>query len=311
MRQLLVSDLTAPVFTNGVLAAGAVTAVIKTASGFTQLAPGDTYSTSREIQFIQGTPQGVNIFSPWIDGKDIFSWAGQNYAAQTAQVSNLDFGVVNLTVAGTVTVKFTEVNNGVEQFRRKSYVIPHAAGATPAVISAALTAAVNADIVAGNIPWIASIVDNIGDVDVTGSVFSIVNSTELASFSTASEGLDGSNGMTLAVTATASPSKGSGVADVMFEYEDSLKGYKSFTNRLMQPLPPPSYIDIATPATYDLYSIQWLNPQVGQIKGVDNRRTLTIAMEDGLGVNAVQNAFQTALNGYLASVPGAFAAVSI
>jgi hypothetical protein len=307
MRQLLVSDLTAPVFTNGVLAAGAVTAVIKTASGFTQLAPGDTYSTSREIQFIQGTPQGVNIFSPWIDGKDIFSWAGQNYAAQTAQVSTLTFAT-NLTVAGTVTVKFTEVNNGVEQFRRKSYVIPHAAGATPATIATAVFNAINADLPS----WIASATNAVpGQVVVTGSVFSIVNSTELASFSTASEGLDGSNGMTLAVTATASPSKGSGVADVMFEYEDSLKGYKSFTNRLMQPLPPPSYIDIATPATYDLYSIQWLNPQVGQIKGVDNRRTLTIAMEDGLGVNAVQNAFQTALNGYLASVPGAFAAVSI
>jgi hypothetical protein len=206
-------------------------------------------------------------------------------------------------------VKFTEVNNGVEQFRRKTYVIPHAAAATPAVISAALTAAVDADILAGNIPWIASVTDNVGDVDVTGSVFSIVNNTELASFGTASEGLDGSNGMTLVVTVSATPSKGSGVADVLSEYELSLQGNRGFYNRLVQPNTPASYIDPAE--TYDLYSIQWLNPQVGQIKGVDNRRTLTIAMEDGAGVDPEQIAFELALNSYLATVPGAFNPVNI
>jgi hypothetical protein len=77
----------------------------------------------------------------------------------------------------------------------------------------------------------------------------------------------------------------------------------------VQPNTPPSYIDLTE--TYDLYSIQWLNPQVGQIKGVDNRRTLTIAMEDGAGANAVQTAFELALNSYLATVPGAFNAVNI
>jgi hypothetical protein len=310
MRQLLISDLTNPVFTGGQLAPGAVCAVAKTPSGFSIIGtPGfTTYADSQEIMFVQGTAGG-NIFSPLIDGKDIFSWAGQGYAAQTAQVSNLDFGITNLTVAGNVTVKFTEVNNGVEQFRRKTYVIPHVAGATPAVISAALTALVNADILAGNIPWITAITDNVGDVDVTGSVFSLANSTELASFGTASEGLDGTNGMILNVTATASPSKGSGVADVLSEYELSLQGNRGFYNRLQQPNTPPSYIDLTE--TYDLYSIQWLNPQVGQIKGVDNRRTLTIAMEDGAGVDAVQTAFELALNTYLASVPGSFSAVNI
>lgn len=314
MQQLLVSDLTAPSFTNGVLAAGAVCAVGKNASGANIIlgTPGTvTYSDSQEIRFVQGTPEGRNIFSPWINGKDIFSWYGQGYAAQVAQSSRLTFAN-NLTVAGQVTVKFTEVNNGIEQFKRKTYVIPHAAGAIPATIAAALTAAVNADIVAGNVPWIASITDNLNNtVDVVGSVFSLTAQTGLASFRTQDEGLDGSNGMTLAVTSLATPSKGSGVADVLADYEKSLQGNRAYYQRVELPTPPASYIDVATPATYDLYSIQFHNPEVNQIHGVDNRRVITIAMEDGAGASQVQSDFELALNTYLASVPGSFSAVNI
>jgi hypothetical protein len=303
MRQLLVSDLTAPAFVNGQLATGAVCAIEKTASGFTILTPASTYGTSPEICFVQGTAGG-NIFSPWINGKDIFSWAGQNYAAQTAQVTTITLAN-NLTVAGNVTVKFTEVNNGVEQFRRKTYVVALATNTIPANAAIAIAAAINADLPS----WIASAAPVGNTVVVTGTTFSLANSTELSSFGTASEGLDGSNGMTIAVAATASPSLGSGDADVLSEYELSLQGNRGFYNRLVQPNTPPSYI--VPGETYDLYSIQWLNPQVGQIKGVDNRRTLTIAMEDGAGVNAVQTAFELALNSYLATVPGAFNAVNI
>jgi hypothetical protein len=78
----------------------------------------------------------------------------------------------------------------------------------------------------------------------------------------------------------------------------------------VQPNTPASYI--VPGETYDLYSIQWLNPQVGQIKGVDNRRTLTIAFEGGTAaIGATQIAFQAALNAYLATVPGAFNPVSL
>jgi hypothetical protein len=309
MRQLLVSNLTQPVFAGGALAAGAVTAVIKTASGFTQLAPGDTYSTSQEIQFVQGTPTG-NIFSPWINGKDIISWAGRNYAAQTAQISTINFGATAFTVAGTATIKFTEVNNGVEQFRRKTYVIPVTTNMSTANFAIAAAAVITADIAAGNVPWLATAVAAGNTLVVTGTTFSLSPVSELSSFRTATEGIDGSNGANLVnVTATASPSLGSGDADVLLDFEQSLQGNLSFYNRVRQPNTPPTYINPA--ANYDLYSISWLNPVVGQIKGVDNHRNLTIAMVDGLGVNAVQGVFEATLNGYLASVPGSFAAVSI
>ena len=314
MQQLLVSNLTAPAFTNGVLAAGAVCAVGKDALGAniilgtlgTQL-----YSDSQEIRFVQGTPEGRNIFSPWINGKDIFSWYGQGYAAQVAQSSKLTF-TNNLTVAGEVTVKFTEVNNGIEQFKRKTYVIKHLANATPTDICIALTAAINADIVAGNIPWIASVTNNGTNIDVVGSVFSLSAKTQLASFRTQDEGLDSSNGMILAVTSNTVPSKGSGVADVLADYEKSLQGNRAYYQRVELPTPPASYIDVATPGTYDLYSIQVHNPEVNQIHGVDNRRAITIAFAGGSSATGtVQTQFQGALNTYLASVPGAFGFVSI
>jgi hypothetical protein len=321
MRQLLVSNLTAPAFTNGALAAGAVCAVGKTASGFTILGtPGMVdYSDSRQIQFVQGTASG-NIFSPWIDGKDIISWAGRNYAAQTAQVSRLTFANA-ATVAGTMTVKFTEVNNGVEQFRRKSVTINVTAGQTAnniaLAVMEALTGIAAANIVAATsypvvgTDWATVAMPAIPGaiIDVTGSVFSLSPATNLASFSTQSENLDGSNGTTLTIAATAVPSIGSGDADVLSDFELSLQGNLSFYNRVRQPNTPPTYINLA--ANYDLYSISWLNPVVGQIKGVDNHRNLTVAMVDGLGVNAVQTAFELALNNYLASVPGSFAAVNI
>jgi hypothetical protein len=320
MRQLLVSNLTAPAFTNGALAAGAVCAVGKTASGFTILGtPGMVdYSDSREIQFVQGTAAG-NIFSPWIDGKDIISWAGRNYAAQTAQISTLTFATA-ATVAGEITVKLTEVNNGVEQFRRKSVTINVTAGQSAVSIANAVLNAfagrtglpVNATqypIEGASWATVATANNAAAVITVTGSVFSIAAGTGLASFSTQSENLDGTNGTTLAVTATAVPSIGSGDADILLDFEQSLQGNLSFYNRVRQPNTPPTYINLA--ANYDLYSISWLNPVVGQIKGVDNHRNLTVAMVDGAGVDAVQTAFELALNNYLASVPGSFAAVNI
>jgi hypothetical protein len=305
MRQLLVSDLTAPAFTNGRLATGAVCAIEKTASGFTIVNPFSTYATSPEICFVQGTAGG-NIFSPWINGKDIFSWAGQNYAAQTAQETRLTFTTA-ATVAGYMTVKLTEVNNGVEQFRRKSYVIPVTASQSANSIATAFFTAMGADLPS----WIASVANGTpGRLDIIGSTFSISANTELASFGTATEGIDSSNGTTVAVSVFATPSKGSGNADVLSEYELSLQGNRGFYNRLVQPNTPASYI--VPGETYDLYSIQWLNPQVGQIKGVDNRRTLTIAFEGGTAaIGATQIAFQAALNAYLATVPGAFNPVSL
>ena len=70
MRQLLVSNGTAVAYTNGVLASGAIDIQIEDPAGPVSLSAGQTISDSNKIRFVQGTPEGKNIFSPWIDGKN-------------------------------------------------------------------------------------------------------------------------------------------------------------------------------------------------------------------------------------------------
>jgi hypothetical protein len=127
------------------------------------------------------------------------------------------------------------------------------------------------------------------------------------------EGIDGSNGPVATITynnfpTNVVPSLGYGSAEVLSQYEKSLQGDRSFYNRIMQPNTPPSYIDTATPTTYDVYSLVAENGSVGQIKGVDNVRSITVAYKvSGTG----QAAFEGKINPWLNSCPGSFAAVQL
>ena len=303
MRQLLVSDGTAPAYTNGVLANGAIDIQIESPAGPVSLSAGQTISDSDKIRFVQGT--GLkNIFSPWIEGKNVAVWKGESYSAQVPQVSRIAFTGTNFTAAGEVVVKLVELNNGQAQFKRKNYTISVTSSDIPATLCTKITAAVNADLP----DFIASITNNGTSIDFTGKSFSLSADTELSNFKIVDEGVDGTNGITAAVTYTTPSSLGYGDAEVLAQYEKSLQGNTSFYNRIMQPNTPPSYIDIATPTTYDVYSLVADNGSVGQIKGVDNVRSITIAYK----VNGTDQAnFEAKMNGYLASCPGAFAPVNL
>jgi len=303
MRQLLVSDGTAPAYTNGVLANGAIDIQIESPAGPVSLSAGQTISDSDKIRFVQGT--GLkNIFSPWIEGKNVAVWKGESYSPQVPQVSRIAFTGTNFTAAGEVVVKLVELNNGQAQFKRKNYTISVTSSDTPTTLCTKITAAVNADLP----DFIASITNNGTSIDFTGKSFSLSADTELSNFKIADEGVDGTNGITAAVTYTTPSSLGYGDAEVLAQYEKSLQGNTSFYNRIMQPNTPPSYIDIATPTTYDVYSLVADNGSVGQIKGVDNVRSITIAYK----VNGTDQAnFEAKINGYLASCPGAFAPVNL
>jgi len=316
MRQLLVSTGAVPVFTAGVLNAGAVEILKKSASGPTPLVAGDIITDSDEIQFVQGT--GVkNIFSPWIKGNEVIKWRGQSYTAQVPQVSSLTFATA-ATAAGEMSIKLTSVGQGQEQFKRKNVSISATAGQTANNIALAFLSALTG-IAQGNL--VAATQYPIVGVDfatasmaaipgavitITGTTFSLTADTELGSWSTASEGVDGSNGTTLTVAVVTSPSLGSGDAQVLGQYEKSLQGNVGFYNRIVQPNTPDSYIVAAT--TYDIYTLYVGNPVVGQIKGVDNFRTISIAY----AVNGANQAgFEGQINPYLASASGAFAPVNL
>jgi hypothetical protein len=316
MRQLLVSTGAVPVFTAGVLNAGAVEILKKSASGPTPLVAGDIITDSDEIQFVQGT--GVkNIFSPWIKANEVIKWRGQSYTAQVPQQTTMTFATA-ATVAGEMSIKLTSVGQGQEQFKRKNAIVSVTAGQVAtgvggigqAMLAALVGLPVSSLAITTNyaipgFPAVAQIDAAWAVITVTGNTFSITANTELGSWSTASEGF-GTNGTTLAVAVVTSPTLGSGDAQVLGQYEKSLQGNVGFYNRIVQPNTPDSYIVAAT--TYDIYTLYIGNPVVGQIKGVDNFRTISIAY----AVNGANQAgFEGQINPYLASASGAFAPVNL
>lgn len=316
MRQLLVSTGAAVSYTANVLAAGAIDILKKSADGHTSLLPGDVITDSDEIQIIQGTG-GKHIYSPWFKGNEVIKWRGQSYSAQVAQSTTMTFATAAVA-AGEMSIKLTSVGQGQEQFKRKNSIISVTAGQAAtgvggigqAMLAALVGLPVSSLAITTNyaipgFPAVAQIDAAWAVITVTGNTFSITANTELGSWSTASEGF-GTNGTTLAVAVVTSPTLGYGDAQVLGQYEKSLQGDKSFYNRIAQPNTPDVYIVPAT--TYDIYTLYIGNPVVGQIKGVDNFRTISIAYPvNGTG----QAALESQLNPYLASTSGAFAPVNL
>lgn len=306
MRQLLVSTGIAPAYTAGVLSAGSVDVLRKPAVGqatpFNPLNLGEIITDSDSICFIQGTAAGVNIQSPWIPAKDIVRWTGRAYQLQVAQATTVTFTTVP-TVAGTMSLKLISVGIGQEQYERKTYEIQVTALQTIVSITAAFEAAINA-----NMPdFLASATDTPTTIVLTGKTSSSVTGQVITSFQTISpEGLDGSNGTTITIAATA-PDQGSGDGNLLVDFEKQLQGNVGFYNRITQPNTPVSYIVPAT--NYDMYSLSFLTGPVGQIKGVDNKREIIIVFPEA--GSAGQTSFESKINPYLASAPGAFAFVNL
>jgi hypothetical protein len=323
MRQLLISDGTTAAggYTNNVLAAGAIDVVGLSSNGFTSLVTGDDIADYPAIRLVQGTVQGVNIVSPWIDGLSVTRWTGQSFDAQQAQSSTLTFATPPIA-AGQVTVKLISANGGQAQFPRKSVTIDVSVGQavagpggivqnlmvaltgqTPAVIAAnpgTDYAIVGADFAVAQ--YAGSV------ITVTGTIFNIGAGTSLSSFRTASEGLDGSNGTTLVVAAAATPDLGNGGdGNLIAELEASLQGSgRGYYDRVQLPVVPPSYADVT--ASYDLYKLSFNNGAEGNIKGVDNYREIFVAYPAG---GAGQAYFEGQINPWITSTPGTFAAVNL
>ncbi len=308
MRQLLVSNGVAVSYTDNVLASGALDIVKRTADGFVSLAAGETIADSDEIRFVQGTPEGKNLFSPWIPGTAISGWTGASYSAQVPQITTST--VLGPAVAdANINVKIVNLNGGQAQFKRKNWTVPILAGDTAIQVCDKIKVAIAADpadfATESNVTGTATLI-------FTGNVFNIANSTELTSFRTAFEGFDGSNGLTVSVAATGTgPILGAGDGNVLFDYEKTLKGDRSYYNRIFLPNTPPSYVNVAT--EYDVYTLAFKNPAEGQIRGVDNLREISIAFDSDVAptIAAVKTAFEAQINPYVTSTPGTFPAVTL
>lgn len=309
MRQLIVAAEAALAPIAGVVNAGAVSVEKQSPAGPVELGVGDTIAQAPKIRLVQGTPEGRNIVTPWIDGRDIIAWKKEDYAAQVAQVSTCTIPTAGIfTAAGTATVKLIGLNQGQAQFERKSYTIEVGPGTTVLNANAfavELAARITDDRPSFVATAVAGVVGLNEVVTITGTTFSLTASptTELGNFRLADEGL-ATNGVVNTIATTAQPSLGAGTAEVLAQYERSLQGDRSFYNRVTQPNTPPSYIDTATPTLYDVYSIVASNGTAGQIKGVDNLRSISVAWNSVGGVQDV--AWLAKLNPWMASLPGAF-----
>jgi len=320
MRQLLVTDATAPSISNGVYAAGSLAIekmdLSNPAQNSTALAAGEFYPDAPKIRFVQGT-SSKNIVSPWIEGRNIVAWKGESFVDQVPQ-SVVHTVTTNPTAAGEVSVKLTDTAPGKAQFERKGATLKVSANEAAATVALRLVKDLISWVGSGNpaastyhaIPGMRNMELQYAGAAITfrGKTFSITNNTDMARFTVSVEGMDGSNGTTFPATSPVDPVVGYGNAELLAQYEESLQGNVSFYNRVRQPNTPAAFIDRATPTEYDVYSLVYRNGATGQINGVDNLRHITIAFKQGQAQGAV---FEGLINDWMSTTPGAFGPVAL
>ena len=300
-RHLYIGNDVAVSYSSGVLANGALDIQKLSASGPTSMVAGDTIADSAQFRIVQGNGT-TNIVSPWIYGKDVINWSGKSYAAQTAERAEFTL-TTNASAAGTHTFKIINLTNGNEPFEFKSYEITVASGATPTTQTAALKTAIDADLP----HWVNGVVtDHNGSISILGYKKGETKADgsiqeDLVHMSGAWEG----EGTTMAVTYSGGNAvtgdRGYGDYYYVQKMEDIARGVNyGFYNRGHLPNTP-AYTAVST-GTYDMYHIAATKDgsSSSQINGVDNIIELNIALDNGTA--AITQAFESVLNGYLASV---------
>jgi len=317
-RHLIIGDGTT---STGVEAAGAVGIEKLSATGPTQLVPGDTLSDSAQIRFVQGTSDR-NIVSPWIYGRDVIHFGGKSYSAPASQSSTITVSAAATNTADVeVTFKLVNTSNGAsDPFDAKSYtVITNAAGInTQAEIGDNFTGAMNADYsISGSaslsatqtdelpwfvksVAWDASTVITLvgwdkGETMQNGQVAEYPTSFEIVQ----ENGDAAANGGTYTVATGTTASRGYGYGEYIYQMESDLMGaHYGYYNRVQQPVTPTS--TASKTATYDTYNIVATKDgsSASQIHGVDNLIEITVALPAGDADGVI---FENKLNGYLAS----------
>jgi len=309
MRQLLIGDGTTSAIANGVEAAGAIGIEKLSETGPTNLVPGDTISDTTQIRFVQGTAD-MDIYTPWITGKQILSYDGKSYTAQAAQVSTLTWSADATNTSDIdVTVKIVERNTIGNSAEIKSYTVTtNTTGsniiATQAAIGDNFTELFyNGYDLAGSASLSATSSEQLPDCvkTVTWNGSTVITLTgweagethrkgHIVEYPTAFDvfvehGTAAADGGTVAAATGTSPTPGSGDGAFIRSFEESLQGSGAgYYNRIHLPKAPNSgslYGVLAS--NYDTYSIVCTKDgsTSPQIKGVDNLIEIYIAMPAG------------------------------
>jgi len=310
-RHLFVGTGVSASYSNGILADGKVGFQKLSANGPTAIGASDTIADSDQIRVVQGTPNG-NKVSPWIYGRNVIVFSGVDYAAPVSHKGTVTVADGNSTSAGEVVVKFVRTGGPRPEIFKFSTVI-----ATNTSNADSAQAIVDAFAALSSVPeWLnktatrsSGVVTFAGSLrgDVTKSggtweydppMFEIIIESSSVATST----------FTAANSAKADPGTGDG--NSVRYYEETLQGVSDgFYNRRNLPIQPT--LHAVASSNYDMATIVATKDgsTSPQIKGVDNLIEISIALVDVAGTGA-SLAIDAGLNSYMASTPGAFAAVS-
>lgn len=271
--------------------------------GQTELVAGETMADSPIIYIQQELASSAKRLSKPIKGASVKRYTGQSGVAETVQVTTVD----PVSVSNSTTYLFRIIpTSGDQQHQiRKSYEFTTDASATATELVTGLKALINAD--------------NTIAVTATGSSTLILTSDAAIAITNNSSradatavrfdvALDDGWASTATTTATATPDQGSGTFQMLRLLEWEVKGYEGHLNRVMFTDSPDFYT--VSGGLYDIYAIEHGNPlEVGP--GISESLTITYIAVIAGSSTFLQGAFETLLNDYMASTPGAFNAIAL
>ena len=285
-RHLIIGDGTAR-STGNPVEDGAIAIQKMSASGPTELVPGDTISDAPQIRILMGGADGKNVVSPWIYGKDVINWGGKSYVDQQAcTVTDTIAGAA--AAAGTLVLKFVKTSGPRHEFFSFSTEIA-ASTAHTAADALIKTAFEDASLVKPD--WLNPVCDATagatvvfsgavrGDVAYSGNTWDY----EPVQIKLIVESYDGGT-QTHTASATTGGHPGYGDGFAVRAFEESLQG-TSHGFYMRGHLPKQPTLESATGSNYDMYSIVATKDgsSASQINGVDNLIEINVASIAGSG----------------------------
>ena len=335
-RHLLIGSGVDSAVSSGVEADGAITVQKLSATGPTDMVPGDTISDSAQVRFMQGT-SGNNIVSPWIYGKDVFHFGGIAYATSSDQSSSCLMVADTNSTDIVTTMSFVDLTGGGKAGvhgglpftpdAKKFNITTNSGGTNTAtemadalgaqMIAAGTSGSFGATSFSEGPDFIDTVQNNgsgtltfvgfkPGDTDRKGNVVK-----EVTRFKVVYSSNSAATGGDITVTDTAA-SAGYGDGLYLRDLEESVMGNNyGYYNRIQQPVAPTTTAVAGT--DYDVYNIVATKDgsSSSQIHGVDNLIEINIAMPtDASGAGSTWGLqFEGKLNPYMNSA--GFASVNL
>lgn len=283
--------------------------------GGTALSPGETITDAPVIHIEQDLANSAKYVSPPIEGATVKIWKGTSNAAATAQLSyvgyNTSSGSIALSNSSEYVIHITLKSDKDVKTVPWTYHYVSDSSATQAEVSAAIIAAVNASPMLNNddTQITAASVNSGSDygVSLTGGTGSKATAFEVA--------LEGAF-VDTDITYTTNYDPGVGNSPWTTKLEAYVQGYRGFTNQRVgwssadKFVNAPTYVDAAE--GYDVYNIEFGRTHEQQyINSTKVAPVQLFVLVPAGPSNFPQNTFESIINPWMASTPGAFDNVTL